>query len=1000
MPQQRAGWLYIFSLPFTALAQVSYNVQPVGRPPIPSGSLSRGYQPPPQLMLLEPPRSRFNSYQPQVYEEAFRTFDSRSHRGRINDESSGLGTHTDPIVITKDFDRDTLEFIEEDKAKHMVEEGPANIVEVKATVSSPDRKIENTVNKAVSTELERAIPAVMNRLQGSMSTMDSELRKELEQALVEELAKNLGNTIDQMETKISDEDLGRLIDVTLEPAQTITTARPPLKAEKPTRWRGSVEETSIIETDLEPNIVTSRPISIINLEEDSDTTTPHREITTRARITISPRPTTIELPHAAITDGREFGFEMENTLPPSMVTLIITTSTTGADMNLFSANFEFFSLGQNRTAAALSTTLSAPYSSTGGALNTMPSSTIPTLLQEPEQKKEKEKEEEEEEEEEEEKSTQVVTKIRPTNFGDENMMRSSIEPEILQEQITTMPEERDMNEVTSTVPAITTVPQATSTGPNISISEVTPSTSLSATSETNLPPFEVIPGVFEEQRTTLAQEELSTASQGAEEMTTTASFLPDEEQLPPDTFIKPKGQCPTPNDKSDRNRTDVLFLLDSSNSFNEHKFMHAIQLILDTVSHFGNIGPDGTQVSLVQYNSEPYLEFSLRKHNCKQWLVDDIADTDYMQVAKKNNLTVLVIATLEANPSYLMELAETAELDAIRVVDDHSVLTIALPVDEEMEQTEKEQEKEEEPKTEAKENAGKTGLETEIGPITTGPLYPAVSSTETETQRMVELECSHLGFKEIHSPNDAGSYSVDFVVATNDCGITRVPSISPVGHNYSLILHLKHHDSLRTGDDRAYLLQCFIGKQLDSSELTADLNIMKGELMIAETISLLSVPPTCGYSIRRDSPDGAIIHDAFVGQTLYHRWECDGGEVDVHQIFRCSSDLSLLSDPKYDDDRLAAYSESKAFAFEGADLLKFPPTCDDSNTSDLLVTRRFRHYSTAMEGALSSALSTKVGMAVNRPPTLQDRVHDLFSTRAASSVIAIVLLIAIIATGK
>uniref|UniRef100_A0A1I7WAG3 Uncharacterized protein n=1 Tax=Heterorhabditis bacteriophora TaxID=37862 RepID=A0A1I7WAG3_HETBA len=36
-------------------------------------------------------------------------------------------------------------------------------------------------------------------------------------------------------------------------------------------------------------------------------------------------------------------------------------------------------------------------------------------------------------------------------------------------------------------------------------------------------------------------------------------------------------------------------------------------------------------VSLVQYNSEPYLEFSLRKHNCKKFLLDDIADTEYMQ---------------------------------------------------------------------------------------------------------------------------------------------------------------------------------------------------------------------------------------------------------------------------------------------------------------------------------------------------------------------------------
>ncbi|KAK6021621.1 von Willebrand factor type A domain protein, partial [Ostertagia ostertagi] len=230
----------------------------------------------------------------------------------------------------------------------------------------------------------------------------------------------------------------------------------------------------------------------------------------------------------------------------------------------------------------------------------------------------------------------------------------------------------------------------------------------------------------------------------------------------------PKESCPTPNDPSDTNRTDVLFLLDSSNSFNEHKFMHAIQLILDTVSQFRNIGPNGTQVSLVQYNSEPYLEFSLRKHNCKQWLIDDIADTDYMQggsmlgkavekvsrfaftknrgdrpdaenvlviltdgqsddriqepveVAKKHNLTVLVIATLEANPQYLIDLAgnmnnvfqlhtdikntlphklaqrinsiqagipyEFSPLDTFEVKDGHGMITIALPTEEEEEQ--------------------------------------------------------------------------------------------------------------------------------------------------------------------------------------------------------------------------------------------------------------------------------------------------------------------------
>ncbi|VDM85801.1 unnamed protein product, partial [Strongylus vulgaris] len=78
-------------------------------------------------------------------------------------------------------------------------------------VSTPDRKIENTLNRAVNTELDRAIPMVMNRMQGPMPNMDDDLRKELEQALVDELAKNLGETIDNMGPSPTDEDLGTLI---------------------------------------------------------------------------------------------------------------------------------------------------------------------------------------------------------------------------------------------------------------------------------------------------------------------------------------------------------------------------------------------------------------------------------------------------------------------------------------------------------------------------------------------------------------------------------------------------------------------------------------------------------------------------------------------------------------------------------------------------------------------------------------------------------------------
>lgn len=79
-------------------------------------------------------------------------------------------------------------------------------------VSTPDRKIEKTLDRAVNSELERAIPIVVNRFHGSMTGMDGELRKELEQALVDEIAKNLGDTIDSMEPgEVTEEDLNKLI---------------------------------------------------------------------------------------------------------------------------------------------------------------------------------------------------------------------------------------------------------------------------------------------------------------------------------------------------------------------------------------------------------------------------------------------------------------------------------------------------------------------------------------------------------------------------------------------------------------------------------------------------------------------------------------------------------------------------------------------------------------------------------------------------------------------
>ncbi|PIO63319.1 hypothetical protein TELCIR_15083 [Teladorsagia circumcincta] len=157
------------------------------------------------------------------------------------------------------------------------------------------------------------------------------------------------------------------------------------------------------------------------------------------------------------------------------------------------------------------------------------------------------------------------------------------------------------------------------------------------------------------------------------------------------------------------------------------------------------------------------------------------------------------------------------------------------------------------------------------------PIVPTIStpaSVSTDAQGLVHLQCSPLGFKislnvppgyegavvvkgqedkeecrkEIHGLESSSNLTVGFFVASKSCGVTRV---------HSSAVNMKRLKKKTPDTSHQFSFR---------------------ELMIAETISLLTVPPTCAYSIRKDSPNGTIVKTAFVGETVYHRWECDGGE--------------------------------------------------------------------------------------------------------------------------
>ncbi|CAB3402768.1 unnamed protein product [Caenorhabditis bovis] len=1343
----------------------------------------------------------------------------------IGTSHGGPGSHADPIIITKDFDRDTLEFIEPREADNMVKNGPANIVEVKAIVSTPNRQLENTVNKAVNMELNRAIPVVMDRMKGaSMVSLDNGMRKELEEALVDELARNLGETIDN--TDINEDDLSKLIEEgfeEVEKAQTetttsrtfptatttraTTTTTAPTTPTTTTSRRTTSSTTTTTRTTTSSTTRTPRPTTFTTRRTTTTATTTRRPppptttTTRRTTTTTSRSPTTTQDINDVTTSTDDYEYEEDITEPPKKTTIVITSPTTSTtrvwttrptsttrrpsststtyytDSLMTTRSYEHVhvvpgfrvteqiedseeedveivtTLKSRPTTRAYYTPVaghphhgaisldseedksgaSAPTLTTANPvliqnLPTKPSlpESSPSTFSPPLQSADTESTytftnpiittspievppntqvtevpfstnsvEWVSEGSEEPKSTlpsstnassnwttpapRVVTKSHQDTFAGAEMMKpgvnideipvietttaesfaprlvtditdlhptvvigdyedddysdadeigttlgptgSTVTSKILKlltdsiesssiSPVTISPYEGSTPEKTTAASkAVTDKPSSSTSTPEIPSStpltmvvhesttinfestipfEKSESTTESATTEsiaksvtkvTTEPTIEsttesttrsttasVTGATTNLDSTTSSRVETITDSStnpisttesidstqlvsklpttsAANAVTTTTIAIPVEtstthilstistlhtssdaetsvstnnaqvdhmkstpksssEEIQP-TLIRPNGPCPTPNQSWDRNRTDVLFLLDSSDSFNEVKFHRAIELIKNTVKHFNNFGSDGLQVSLVQYNDDPYLEFSLRKHNCKKTLIDDIDDTEYMaggsqlgkalskvsqfaftkkrgdrpdaenvliivtdgqsedrvqkptRLAKENNVTVLVISTIEADKSYVSELAghQASNQFDLDVDPSHElswklarrIADVSTSSQTSVEPSSREAEK------------------NDIGSSASEPVFPAksINPNSHENDGIVKLECVSDGFKITVTPpegfhgiavvkgyqDDARCKStatadgeVHMFISNSECGVTQLKSQQPNGLNSSLVLHLLHDKQLNTGEDRAYLLQCFVGVPQDS-EVSTNLDVIRSELTIAETISLSTLPPTCTYSIRRNEPDGPIATKAVVGETVYHRWDCDGSNettnaygIQIHSCYAsddvqrkfafvdpsgCSSDLALLSDLTYDDSTLSAYAASHVFSVHNAESLKFvcklslctrdgdgcegvtPPNCgNNANRSDLLLTRRLlRNQNSAVDEALTSALSTKVGLTNNSGEGVGNALSSLIANHffwlLAIAAIATVIVIAV-----
>ncbi|OZC09507.1 von Willebrand factor type A domain protein [Onchocerca flexuosa] len=501
-------------------------------------------------------------------------------------------------------------------------------------------------------------------------------------------------------------------------------------------------------------------------------------------------------------------------------------------------------------------------------------------------------------------------------------------------------------------------------------------------------------------------------------------------------------ECPIANDKSDQAQCDVLFLIDASRNISKIHFQRAVKIVMDTVEQFRNIGPDGIQISLVQFTREPVLEFSFRKHNCKPCLLADIGNTEYigglnnadnaihkvvkygfskrrgdrnevanvliiinsgisddrfqetLQLLNPNSTTVIVLSTEDTNSQLIKQLIKDERhqnffFNVTAVEKDQLANHLAERV-----------------RTIAEEKS--TYFEKPITMITdesvrkftvhclnngfnvTFTLLKSFGGTIAVQGKNATKSCSRIIQAEQFGEN-IETREVNLFISFEQCDVKETASVNPAGMNYSTLINVIHDKWLVTGADKGFVAHCYQAQQSQEQNLVTDLDL-QGEIKIAEILPLNSVPPLCNYSIRADAPNGPLVQSAKLGETVYHRWECENGEaldlygLHIHDCYAeseieqqhiiidskgCSADTNIVSDVVYADDKLLAFSHVKVFKLINSEHLSFhcklslcirkadgcegitPPRCPRTGHKDLLAYRQIHHNTESFLAALT-----------------------------------------------
>uniref|UniRef100_A0A0K0FFD5 Chitin-binding type-2 domain-containing protein n=1 Tax=Strongyloides venezuelensis TaxID=75913 RepID=A0A0K0FFD5_STRVS len=437
-----------------------------------------------------------------------------------------------------------------------------------------------------------------------------------------------------------------------------------------------------------------------------------------------------------------------------------------------------------------------------------------------------------------------------------------------------------------------------------------------------------------------------------------------------DSLIK---SCPEEPFVPSEPPTDVMFMVDGTKSMSGENFIHSLKMMGDFVMKFNNIGPNGTQFSLVQYTSQPFFEFSFKKHACRDDILRDIIETSYMKGNNNtNNLDVALDKINKFGFSYLrgdrpeaknfliifngneekndnigsaIEELKKNDVEVFAVCEDEgseNVFKDVLPGDNIM-SMKNDKKTVDRISDNIKKSGSRKGNGDEIKMI-------KIDCKNNELRVVLEVPKSYQGiFTTKNHLNDStcsrkvpleighGNKQLGFIFKKNECGLDIVHNNKLNGNNYSISMNIFKDDREIGDDNKDYLVQCFSPNK--DIENNGKKSVFDGNRTDVE-------PPTCQYSLHRDSIDGPIVNLAVIGQTIYHKWECHGGEniedyyemfihkcfvgtYDKKNIFKmvdddgCSTKNATIDSIIYDNDKMIAYAKSQVFSLEDIEHLKF-----------------------------------------------------------------------------